>query len=422
MYYQLINRLFNGVWAMSPEHIQGYLPLLASILKGEKLPGADWATGREAAKPKNQTYMYNPKTGRYYEYDSYLLKGEGMRIRVFTINDVITKYDAYCGPVGTTTLANYMKIADRDEEIDAVMLEIDSPGGDASFTKDLADVISAMNKPVLANVSGLCASAAYWIASACTEIWASQPTDIIGSIGTMITLADFKSYYEEQGLKIHDIYASASVDKNKDFEEAFKGNYKPIREGLLDPFNESFINSIKELRGGKVSEDAFSGKTFDAKTALEKGLIDGIGNRDIVLSRLKYLIDNNISGNKTDTSMEFKNTLIAKVLGMNDTDKTKSEEEQFMAELKQLKTENETQAATIARMKTENEVLKTEVENHKTQLEAEQENSKEWQAKFNLAQAEKSPVITKENDNVDEKEKVDTSLKHYQTLKEMGLE
>src|SRR5690606_6943553 len=109
-------------------------------------------------------------------------------------------------------------------------------------------------------------------------IWASTPTSIIGSIGTMITLADMRPAMEKAGIKLHEIYASKSTKKNKTFHDALDGKYKPITEQLLDPFNEVFHNAVKESRGEKIKdEDVFTGATYLAEQALENGLIDHIG-------------------------------------------------------------------------------------------------------------------------------------------------
>lgn len=395
MNYKLLNRILYGVWAVSPQHVNGYLPLLTSVLKNEKLPDANWAEGRELKKPKNQTYLYNPKLQRWYEYDSYTLKGEGMRLRVFSLTDVITKYDQVSGQVGTTTMANYLKMAEQDEEIDAILLEIDSPGGEASYTPDLVEIIQGLSKPIIADVSGLAASAGYWIAAACDEIWASQPTDVIGSIGTMITIMDLKTFYEKQGLPIHEIYATASVDKNKDFKEALEGNYKPIKEGLLDPFNTAFTGSIKKMREGKLDlakEDVLTGKTYTAEEALQFGLIDGIGNRDTVLSRLNTLIQQN----KSDSNMN----LINKVLGIKEeSTEVSTEQEQFLAELKELKQANNAKEIELAELKAKLEATQENLAVTKDLLAEEKKNTAFLEAKLERAEAEKATPYTSENDS-----------------------
>lgn len=437
MYWQLINTFFSEPWAISPQKSIGYLPLLNSVLKGEKLPDANWAEGRKESEPKSQTYLYNPKNSRWYEYDSYQIKGEGMRLRVFTLNSVVTKYDSFSGAVGTTTLANYMKMADQDQDIDGVLLEIDSPGGSASYTKDLSDIISQMQKPVMVHISGLAASAAYWIASAADEVWASQKTDEIGSIGTMVSFADFKEAYEKLGVKIHEVYASKSVDKNSIFHEALKGNYKPMKTEWLDPMNDSFINSVKANREDKLtSEEMFSGKIYTATKALELGMIDGIGDRDAVLNRFSELIKE-YKGSNNSSIQNQKNedmNLINKVLGIKSVEEspenkeeTVSTEEQFKAELQELKSERDQfeadckeKAAKIATLESDLKTEKEGVEALKQELHAKEGELKTMTSKFERAEAE-TAKSQKEGDDNQDYSYVNTEADHYKTAGEAGL-
>ncbi len=81
-------------------------------------------------------------------------------------------------------------MAASNPNIAAIVLQIDSPGGEVSGTQQLADVIKSVQKPVVAFVDGMMASAALWIGSAADEIIASTPQDIIGSIGTMMSFGD----------------------------------------------------------------------------------------------------------------------------------------------------------------------------------------------------------------------------------------
>ena len=83
----------------------------------------------------------------------------------------------------------------KRDDVNRIVLEIDSPGGEADGIAELSDIIycSRKIKPTKAVVKNTCASAAYWLASACTKV-TSDPYAFLGSIGA------FVSFYENDQL------------------------------------------------------------------------------------------------------------------------------------------------------------------------------------------------------------------------------
>ncbi len=122
-------------------------------------------------------------------------------------------------------------------------------------------------------------SAAMWIGSAASKRIASSNTDTIGSIGTMASWRDAKCYWEKEGVKFHEVYATASTHKNLPFREAEKGNYESLITTWLDPTNEEFISAIQENLPN-ADKAVLNGAAYIAKDAKKKGLIDSIGTFD----------------------------------------------------------------------------------------------------------------------------------------------
>lgn len=196
-------------------------------------------------------------------------------VAVINLQGAVMKYD-YCGAAGTQTLIKAIQQANDNPAIIAMVLQIDSPGGSVDGTEQMATVIKQSAKPIVAYVDGMMASAAMWMGSSSNYTIASSSTDIIGSIGTMASFRDFSGYYEKAGIKTHEIYATASTDKNSGYREALKGNYDNMRSDMLDPINNSFISAIKANRPG-VDASVLNGAIYTAPVAKKKGLIDSIG-------------------------------------------------------------------------------------------------------------------------------------------------
>ena len=134
----------------------------------------------------------------------------------------------------------------------------------------------------------MAASAAYGIASSANHVVANRPEAYIGSIGTMATVVDDTEFWANEGFKLTDVYASASVDKNGWYREALEGNIKPLR-AELDKFNNKFLSLVETNRQGmltKTREEWGTGKVYNAEEALSIGLIDQIASFDDTLNSL----------------------------------------------------------------------------------------------------------------------------------------
>lgn len=358
--FNVASKILRGIWAIEPSVAQTYLPQIALVLAGK--------TAFENPDPKRlQAAIINPDQS--VSWRDGLSKADPGSIAMIPLSGPIMKEDN-CGDAGTATRAEQIKQAAANPNIQAILLKIDSPGGAVDGTQQLADVIKSVKKPVVAFVDGMMASAALWIGSAADEIIASTPQDIVGSIGTMISFADMRGALEAQGVKFHEIYADKSSDKNGIFKAALNGDYKPLKEELLNPLNEAFIKAVKTNRKGKFDvekENIFTGKTYMAKDAIAHGLVDSIGTLDMAIARAKELASattkqTNSSINATTETMKIKSTynniiasLKAKfnIEATEETVMTEEYAEHLNAELGATKGELETAKASLTQLQSD---------------------------------------------------------------------
>lgn len=276
----ILRNIISGVWAIETSYAQAYFPAIYNILNNADsvLP--------VITEPQFQLINSSHHVNTRSSLDSTNEKS----IAIINIKGAIVKYDVECGETGTETYANMIENALQNESIAGIILDIDSGGGSGDAVNRITDVIKSAKKPIIAYVgNGMAASAAYWIASACKEIYATYKTDEIGSIGTYVTLADFKAFYASKGLPIIEVYATDSTEKNKPFREALAGNVDYLRENYIDPFNKEFQNTVKTNRKGKLNladyPDVMKGKLFTADVAVKAGLIDGLKSFKEVINR-----------------------------------------------------------------------------------------------------------------------------------------
>jgi protease-4 len=170
----------------------------------------------------------------------------------------------------------------EDNEIKAIVVKIESPGGVAGSSQVIFQEILAMKKdhpkPIISVVENVCASGAYWIACATDHIIAC-PSAKIGSIGAFIASFRLNEFLETH--KIH--YESIKAGKFKNIADPFSSMTPENREQLQDLTNqmyEEFTNSIAERRG-KLDrtklKDWAEGRVFTGRRALAIGLIDELG-------------------------------------------------------------------------------------------------------------------------------------------------
>lgn len=274
-----LSQIINGAWAMEPSAARAYLPHVSRMLKGERLhlPSEDTHHERPSAKSEVQGISVFRRSRSSQSFND----APANSVAVIPITGPIMK-EGECGEPGTNAWAQWVRDADQSPNISSIVLSIDSPGGAVGGTATLADAVKATSKKVTAFVDdGMAASAAYWIASAADEIVLSHPTSEVGSIGVFVSLADWKGWFEANDLRIVDIYSSYSTEKNKEVEDALKGDTSSMINEHLDPIANRFIGVVKKNRAGQLNlsaGDPFKGKLYSAEKAIEIGLADRVAS------------------------------------------------------------------------------------------------------------------------------------------------
>jgi signal peptide peptidase SppA len=174
-----------------------------------------------------------------------------------------------------------------DENVTAIVLDLESPGGMVSGCFDLTDHIHASRgqKPIIAAVNDYAYSAAYAIASACDEIWITR-TGGVGSVGVVGYHIDQTGYNEKMGIKVTPIYAGAhKVDRSphRPLSEDAKSREQAEVDGLYD----LFVGSVAKYRGMDADAvRATEALTYTGQAAIDVGFADRIGTLDDVLASL----------------------------------------------------------------------------------------------------------------------------------------
>jgi len=190
-------------------------------------------------------------------------------------------------------VAARMNYFSANKHVKGHIIVSDSGGGASNAVIFISDAIKEsqnLGKPVVQFIEkgGLSASAMYYIGSYSNHIISESPDNLVGSIGTMISFEGFpKNHVEPDGYVHVRAYATKSVEKNIEFEEALSGNLEPIINNVLDPVNESFLKDVQSNRPN-VTEDQMSGKIFKAHEVVGT-LIDQIGSFEDAVNKVMQL-------------------------------------------------------------------------------------------------------------------------------------
>jgi capsid assembly protease len=188
------------------------------------------------------------------------------------------------GAASTETLARDITAALENPNVHALILHIDSPGGEATGISDLANLIhaGAADKPITAFVEGLGASAAYWLAAACTEVVASS-TGMLGSIGAVLTVANPEARGPSRAIEI----VSSQSPRKRPNVATERGRQQ--LQDLADGLAAVFVSDVARFRGvdeATVLADFGQGGLLIGQGAIDAGLADRLSTLEQLQAEL----------------------------------------------------------------------------------------------------------------------------------------
>lgn len=271
---RVLTEILRHAWMMDLRAVNGFLPVVANWLNGNDVMFED--RGRLQIKAA-MAGTFTPD-----DIDDLNDVPENT-VAIVPMKGELLKYDDLCS-YGTMSIAGLVKKAAMNNNIVALVLDVDSPGGSVNAIPPMLEAIrfaKQMKKPVIVH-GDLVASAAMYVSVFADYIVAdNELSSEFGSIGVMVQFADYTDFWEKQGVKLHTVYAPESTHKNAEIEKAIKGDYEPLQRNILSPLAVQFQEAVKGARGKKLNlltEGLLNGKMFFGGDAVKAGLADGIGS------------------------------------------------------------------------------------------------------------------------------------------------
>jgi protease-4 len=202
------------------------------------------------------------------------------RIAVVVAEGEILSGEQPPGTVGGESTAKLLRQAREDEKNKAIVLRVNSPGGDA-FASELirreVELTKAAHKPLLVSMGDVAASGGYWISMDADKIYA-QPTTITGSIGIFGLMLNIPNTLAKIGVHTDGVGTTPIADA-LDPRRPLDPKVGDVIQSMIDKGYQDFIGRVSVARHkDKAQIDAIArGRVWSGEQALERGLVDELG-------------------------------------------------------------------------------------------------------------------------------------------------
>ena len=189
---------------------------------------------------------------------------------------------------GGATVARRLRAARLDDEILAVVLRVNSPGGMATASEEILQEVRLMRgagKPVVASLGSVAASGGYWVACEADEILA-QPSTITGSIGVFGMFPNLDPLAEKLGVEVEVVKTGRYADAFSPFRARTEEEMAEIQK-FVDGTYEDFLTRVSRGRGldREAVHEIAQGRVWSGRRARELDLVDGFGTLEDAIRR-----------------------------------------------------------------------------------------------------------------------------------------
>jgi protease-4 len=185
--------------------------------------------------------------------------------------------------------------AAADPLVKAVVLRIDTPGGEVTASDIVYHEIlrfkERTGRPVVGLMMSVAASGGYYIASAC-DVIVAHPSTLTGSIGVISIFPSVEALMSKVGVKVNVIKSGPSKDSGSPFRDMTEED-KKIFQGIIDEFYEGFLAVVARGRRDRIPMEKLrtiaDGRVYTAPQALQLGLVDAVGYFEDAFGRAREL-------------------------------------------------------------------------------------------------------------------------------------
>ncbi|MBN1121483.1 MAG: signal peptide peptidase SppA [Anaerolineae bacterium] len=190
---------------------------------------------------------------------------------------------------GSDTIVDLINQANSDPEVKAIVLRINSPGGEVVASDEIYNAVLNVDKPVVVSMGAMAASGGYYIAAPADYIIANQHT-LTGSIGVISQFITAEELLDELGVDVVVITAGDS----KDFGSMYRDMTEEEKQhwaAMIEETHAAFIQIVADGRGMSVDDvrALADGSVYSGQQAVDLGLVDELGYYEDAITKAASL-------------------------------------------------------------------------------------------------------------------------------------
>lgn len=263
-----LQRIFSDNWTIRRHDFESFVSLIMpAIVAGNieaasaKLDDDDKCTVKATAAP----YM-----AKWYELDDISLPVDS--IAVITLTGVLYSWES-------EWVAKQIEAVELNPNICGIVFVIDGPGGMVSHLDMAAAAVENCQKPTATVVTGIMASAHFWLGTASDRTFIASPLCEVGSVGIVCTHYSFREYFKMNGIDYREIYPDTADLKNKETRVLVENNDESLIKARAEKIHKIFAETVARNLGIEYDPKLplFRGEMFDGNEAVKLGYIDQFG-------------------------------------------------------------------------------------------------------------------------------------------------
>ncbi|NDJ52608.1 MAG: signal peptide peptidase SppA [Chloroflexi bacterium] len=206
-------------------------------------------------------------------------------VGIIRVQGAIVGGNAFGTVSGAETIVDLIERANEDNNIRAIVLRVDSPGGGVVASDEIYHALTQFDKPIVVSMGTTAASGGYYISAPADVIYAA-PGTLTGSLGVISQFITAEELLDELGVEVTVITAGEVKDFGS-INESLTEEEIAFWETILEETHERFITIVADGRGMTYEEAEVlaDGRIFTGEQALEVGLVDEIGYIDDAIAR-----------------------------------------------------------------------------------------------------------------------------------------
>jgi len=215
------------------------------------------------------------------------------KIAIINIEGAIMTGEVAYGVAGSDTIVNNIRKATKDNSVKALVLRVNSPGGDVYASELITNALDEFrfsNRPIITSMGDIAASGGVWVTTRSEKIYAENQT-LTGSIGVYGIIPTLDGIYDWAGITVDGISSTKAGEWDSRFD--MPDYVKATIQSGVDEVYKKFVTKVSENRKMSYEEvhEIAKGRIWSGEQALQIGLIDEIGNINDAISYAAEILE-----------------------------------------------------------------------------------------------------------------------------------